>query len=93
MDIQDTLKERGKKYGSFQEHARISQNLKSAMHDSPNWDALPPHTKEAFEMVQHKIARALNGDPGYSDNPRDMAGYSQLLTEILEAAETELPQP
>lgn len=35
-DVNQTLTERGKRYGQFKEHARITQNLKRAMADSPN---------------------------------------------------------
>jgi hypothetical protein len=67
-DIDATLAERGSKYGAFSEHSRIAQNLKQAMGDSPNWGKLSPDKREALEMVQHKIARILNGDPEYHDN-------------------------
>ena len=78
--IQETLDARGKIYGEFATHAIISQALKQAMWlNSPNWFKLPADTREALEMIQHKIARILNGDPEYDDNFRDLAGYSQLV--------------
>ena len=83
-DIETTLKERGARYGAFPEHARIAQNLKRAMHDTPNWDKLADSQKEALEMIQHKIARALNGDPDYFDNWVDIEGYARLERERLE---------
>ena len=38
-------------------------------------------------MVQHKIARILNGDPNYIDNWIDLVGYSQLVVNRLEKEE------
>jgi Domain of unknown function (DUF6378) len=83
-DIDQTLADRGQKYGSFAEHARISQALKRAMADSPNWSKLTPDKREALEMVQHKIARILNGDPEYHDSWHDMIGYTKLVADKLE---------
>lgn len=83
MDIQETLKERGNRYGEFDEHARITQNIKRAMSDSPNWSTLPDPMKEALEMTAHKIGRILNGDPTYKDSWHDIIGYAKLVEEKL----------
>ena len=82
-DIDATLAERGSKYGAFSEHARIAQNLKAAMADSPNYSKLSPDKREALEMVQHKIARILNGDPEYHDSWYDIIGYTKLVADTL----------
>ena len=79
-DINSTLEERGKRYGKFVNHARISQNLKEAMIDG-NWGDLAADQKEALEMIVHKIARILNGDPDYDDSWHDIAGYATLVAE------------
>lgn len=84
MDINTTLEERGNRYGSFEEHARITQNIKAAMADSPNWANLPPGMKEALEMVAHKAGRILNGDPMYHDSWHDIIGYTKLVADTLE---------
>lgn len=77
-EITAVLTERGSRYGEFREHARITQNLKNAMADSPNWGKLPAYQKEALEMVAHKVGRLLNGDYLYEDNLIDILGYTQL---------------
>ena len=82
--IDATLAERGSRYGVFTEHARITQNLKAMMVDSPKWGILRPDQKEALEMVQHKIGRILNGDPNYHDSWHDIAGYTKLVADTLE---------
>lgn len=83
-DINHTLAERGSRYGAFTSHAKITQAIKRAMADSPNWASLPDDMKESLEMVAHKIGRILNGDPLYDDSWRDMIGYTQLVLNRLE---------
>lgn len=82
-NIEDTLKERGNRYGEFKEHARITQNLKACMVDSPNWSKLEPDMLEALEMTAHKIGRILNGDPLYHDSWHDINGYIKLVADRL----------
>jgi len=82
-DIDAVLQERGIRYGDFLEHARITQNIKTAMALSPNWETLPPDMREALEMIAHKIGRVLNGDPSYRDSWTDIVGYAQLAERKL----------
>lgn len=90
--VEDTLAERGKRYGEFKEHAKISQSLKRAMWATTRWVDLPDDTKEALEMIQHKIARVLNGDPEYDDTYRDVAGYATLVLDRV-LKDKKGPQP
>ena len=83
MSVDQILAQRGERYGLFAEHARITQNMKVAMADSPNWEKLSADKKECLEMVAHKIGRILNGDPEYKDSWDDMAGYSTLVAKNL----------
>lgn len=83
-DIEMTLAERGSRYGEFAEHARITQNIKIAMADSPNWQKLAADQKEALEMLAHKMGRILNGDPDYHDSWHDIIGYTKLIADRLE---------
>ena len=82
-DIDTTLAERGSRYGSFEEHARITQNIKEAMKDSKNWEKLKPNQKECLEMIAHKVGRILNGDPNYHDSWQDIVGYTRLVADEL----------
>lgn len=81
--VEETLGERGERYGSFQDHAIITQNLKRVMVHSKNWQTLSPDKKEALEMIAHKIGRILNGDPDYADSWHDIAGYASLVDMAL----------
>ena len=81
--IHDTLNARGARYGVFSEHARITQALKAAMIDSPNWPKLAPDQRECLEMIAHKAGRILNGDPDYHDSWHDIVGYTTLVADRL----------
>ena len=90
VGIEETLRERGNRYGSFEGHAKITQGLKRVMQDTPNWEDLSDDKKEALEMIAHKIGRVLNGDPEYDDSWRDICGYSKLVEGTL--VDTSLPK-
>lgn len=83
MNIENTLQQRRNRYGEFKQHADIAQDLKDSMRSVPSWDALATDMKEALEMIQHKVARILNGDPRYADNWHDIAGYATLVDKRL----------
>ena len=79
-----TLTERGKRYGPFADHSAIAVDLKNRMRQTPGWARLEPDMEEALDMVMHKVARILNGDPTYPDSWIDIAGYSKLVADRLE---------
>lgn len=79
MDKTDEiLEERGKTHGNFNEQACTSQILKNYIHAHPNWHTLSYARKEALDMILHKIARIMNGDPDHHDHWDDIAGYARL---------------
>ena len=82
--IDNTLNERGQRYGEFTGHAEITQGLKDVMFATDNWAGLADDQKEALEMVAHKIGRILNGDPNYIDSWHDIIGYVRLVEQRLE---------
>ncbi len=88
-DITATLNERGARYGKFKEHAEISQELKTFIAYSllEREKQLDADQMEALDMICHKIARIINGDPSYADNWIDIAGYAQLVADRLEGIE------
>jgi hypothetical protein len=89
-DIQSTLAERGKRYGKFKDHAKISQLMKDAFRaymGTQKHNGLAPDQKEALEMIFHKLARIANGDPNYADSWVDIAGYATLVADRLQGVE------
>lgn len=81
--VQDTLNERGSRYGDFTSNAQITQDLKSVMWASDGWVKLNAVQAQALEVIADKIARILNGDPNYADNWHDIQGYAKLVEERL----------
>ena len=95
-DIDKTLEERGNRYGAFPGHARITQDIKRAMHASPRWPDLTDDKREALEMIAHKIGRILNGDPDYLDSWHDIIGYTKPVEDEIGArsrADNQKSQP
>jgi len=84
--IDSTLEERGTRYGAFSRNADISQKIKDILRASPSWGTLSYDKREAMEMIAHKLARILNGDPEYIDSWHDISGYATLIVDNLEHA-------
>ena len=94
--IESTLAERGARYGAFPAFSDVTQTLKTIFKSKmgEKWDLLADDQKEALEMIAHKLARIITGDPHYDDSWRDIAGYAQLVANRLAApAATPAPQP
>lgn len=81
--VTETLVKRGERYGEFDEFATICQQLKNTAHSAPKWVEMPYDCREAVDMILHKIARVLNGDPNYSDNWHDIQGYAKLVEQRI----------
>ena len=88
MSVDKTLEERGARYGSFEDHARICQALKDTMvfESVGKFKALPADMRQALEVIQDKVARILSGDPYYIDNWHDIQGYAKLIENRLQEA-------
>lgn len=81
MTIFNIIQQRRKTHGVFKTHAELANTLKSTMRDTPGWETAPAEVREALDMIQHKIARILNGDCMYHDHWIDIAGYALLVIE------------
>lgn len=91
VSINDTLKERGSRYGDFKDHASIAKQLRYIMLTNlltgSSKGYIEPYMEEAIIMITHKLARIANGDPYYDDSWRDIAGYAQLVVDNLQDKE------
>lgn len=85
--IEEVLNQRQATYGSFTKNAEVSQMLKYFMTQGTNYKQMPVAHREALEMIVHKIARIVNGDPNYIDNWIDICGYSQLVIDEIKSYE------
>lgn len=85
-DINNTLQERGTRYGEFVDHAYITQRLKqvAATFLMQHNKTLTPAQQESLDMIFHKIGRILNGDPNYADSWHDIAGYAKLAEDLCQ---------
>lgn len=86
--LSETLKERKNSYGDFHTLANLSQTLMAvftkhyvSLHPD---QSLPGFMVEAVHMICHKLARIANGNPYHLDSWQDIAGYSQLVVDLLE---------
>lgn len=91
MSVEKTLEERGSRYGTFMEHARIAQALQDVMRSNTNWQYLAADERQALTTIADKIARILNAPAGtiYSDSFHDIAGYALLVDKRLKQIEAE----
>lgn len=87
MSVDDTIKDRDTRYGGFENVSNTTVDLKETMRRSKNWDLLPNFMRESLDMIVHKIARILNGDPNYKDNWHDIQGYAKLSEDQIKPVE------
>ena len=84
-NISGVLEERGKRYGNFEDHARITQAIKHEIRQGESFTKMEDDMVEALDMIAHKIGRIVNGDPRYADSWVDIAGYAKLVADRLES--------
>lgn len=78
------LIERKALHGDFSDHARIAQAFKEVMWtEREAWARLTPEQKEGLEMIFHKAARILAGDPNHPDHWFDIEGYARITRQRL----------
>lgn len=83
------LEERGQVYGPFIKIAGVSQEFKRTLESSPKYRILRADQVESLELILHKIARIICGDPDHVDSWDDISGYAQLVVKRL----TQAPEP
>lgn len=82
MNTNEVLNERQNTHGDFTCNSRIAQELKATLLYE-NTD-LTPIQREAIEMICHKLARVVCGNPDYIDVWRDISGYATLVADRLQ---------
>ena len=85
VNIETLLTVRGTRYGKFKDTAQVAQELKRVLtrHAHAINASFSDSQWEALEMICHKTARIVNGDPDYADSWLDIAGYAQLIADEL----------
>lgn len=85
-NVDATLQERGKRYGTFTGHAEVTYKLKNILreHSMRMNKTFTFDQAEAMDMICHKLGRIVNGDANYADSWVDIAGYAKLVADRLE---------
>lgn len=88
--IDETLAERGTKYGKFIDQAAVTYKLKNVLreHSSNHSKSYSYDQAEALDMICHKLGRIVNGDADYADSWVDIAGYAKLVADRLQTGKT-----
>lgn len=85
-EVRDTIVERTRTHGNYTMVAKLSQDLKSVARTG-KWDGLTDDQKETLDMILHKVARVLSGDPNHPDHWHDIAGYATLTERRCQSVE------
>ena len=88
--IDALLKDRGSKYGLFDNHAKLTCGLSDVFYahmtqyNKVAYEKLTDSQREALHMIFHKLGRIGNGDPNYTDSWVDIAGYAKLAADDIQ---------
>lgn len=88
MKLEETLAQRKATTGEFKDVAAVCQAIKDVMRDAPKWNGMQLMCCEALDMIAHKMARILCGDPEHVDAWHDIQGYAKLVEDRLAAPPT-----
>lgn len=83
MNVNETLDQRGRRYGEYATLSATSQDLKSIVRNGANYHILESEMMESLDLICNKIARIVNGDCHYIDSWHDIAGYAKLVEDTL----------
>lgn len=82
MKLEETMEERGNRYGEFTDIAILSRRLEKLVFEADDrsfkGSQMNDAQREATKMIVHKLARAAVGDADYKDNWHDIQGYAKL---------------
>ena len=86
VKVDAVLDTRAVQYGTFADGAALMQSLKRTLsaHAQQHNKTFADDQWEALEMIIHKIARIVNGNPDNVDSWTDIAGYATLIADRLQ---------
>lgn len=73
--LDQTLTQRGERYGDYGRMATVAQHLKEAMGSRAHLTAVE---RESLDVIATKIARIVCGEPLQRDSWHDIQGYAKL---------------
>jgi len=80
LTTQELTAQRGTVHGDFTDVSAEAQQMKNIARTSKNWPNLTDAQREGIEMIVHKLARILVGDPNHHDHWNDIAGYAHIVS-------------
>ena len=83
MSINETLEQRGSRYGKFKDVATTTYALQEILREAASHEHMTDDQVIALDMICNKMARIVNGDPNYIDNWHDISGYATLVEQEL----------
>jgi hypothetical protein len=89
MNLDDSLREKQMENGPFEDMAQLAQALKFALRRGKNWEALPPESKEALELIATHFAKILSGDASTPKHWDSIAILARLRGKALQAVALE----
>ena len=84
MKLSDVLAKRETTHGNWIDNAWHAQRMKEQWRKARGWQRLSCCQREALEMIAHKVARILSGDPNERDHWLDIGGYVELVLRELD---------
>lgn len=72
----ELTEERRKTHGDYRHFSEVSQALKKICAQNAEKRSLTQN--ESLEMICHKLARIVTGDPNFEDHWNDITGYASL---------------
>jgi hypothetical protein len=86
VKVDAVLDTRAVQYGTFADGAALMQSLKRTLssHAQAHNKTFADDQWEALEMIVHKMARIVNGNPDNVDSWTDIAGYATLIADRLQ---------
>jgi len=79
--MDDLLEQRQQTHGDFTDVALVAQATKDIWRAGAGWKNLSPVQREGLEMIAHKIARIICGNPNHLDHYSDIVRYGQRIIE------------
>ena len=82
-EINNTLNERGERYGKFKDVASTTYALQEILRAASSHEHMSDDQVIALDMICNKMARIVNGDPSYIENWHNISGYATLVEQEL----------
>lgn len=83
QSLDEILEKRGQSYGDYSDQAHTAQMLKESFRNAPSYPDMLAVERESLDMIAVKLSRIMTGSPHHEDSWVDIAGYAQLVVDLL----------